>query len=509
MISPIKMTSLTTYTHDDIEYFIATEIATIFGYKSTQAIIKKAVSECNKLLFHNYQGDKVPEQDPRTILITRTGIDEMIRKTRKQIDMTMFEKLLPAVTDKDKEEHIQSEDELLTYSYISNGLCFEYFVGYEITTLLGYKNPEATIRNSVSKCNQLLFHDFPGVKYPMQDPRTILITNDGAREILTKTRKTIDSTVQYILDKFHIDVTNAKTLSDEQKNLSFITYAFKIEEMIPQYPVGPYRLDLYFPKYKLINECDEFGHNNRNPALERERMDFINKELGITDANWIRFNPNAKYFDVAKVIGQIYLHINNMKIIEAVPEIKYVAATPVRMTEEERQLKLESKHLSRAQKNIELLPEKSCTYCNVIKPLEEFNYAREHRDGRENICRICKKEKARLRAEKFKEEHGELTEKVCSSCGDLKDICHFYKDKNRTDGYYHYCKVCHKERTAVPKHKVILSEKQCTKCQIVKPIDNFHKASNSTNGHSIYCKECSKQINMESRTKQRVENSTT
>ena len=40
------------------------------------------------------------------------------------------------------------------YSYINNGYCFEYFVGYEITALLGYKNAVQTLVN-VSKQNKL------------------------------------------------------------------------------------------------------------------------------------------------------------------------------------------------------------------------------------------------------------------------------------------------------------------------------------------------------------------
>ena len=38
---------------------------------------------------------------------------------------------------------LEEKKELTTYSYISNGLYFEYFIGYEIATLLGYKNTRA------------------------------------------------------------------------------------------------------------------------------------------------------------------------------------------------------------------------------------------------------------------------------------------------------------------------------------------------------------------------------
>ena len=84
-------------------------------------------------------------------------------------------------SDTDIASEIMSEKkELVSYSYISNGLYFEYFVGYEIASLLGYKNTRDVIIKNVSKCNRLEFRDYPGIKEPELDPRTVLITRDGA-----------------------------------------------------------------------------------------------------------------------------------------------------------------------------------------------------------------------------------------------------------------------------------------------------------------------------------------
>ena len=63
------------------------------------------------------------------------------------------------------------ENTLSMYSYISNHICFEYFVGYQISALLGYKSPKDTITKNVSKSNQLVFRDYPGVKEPKLDSR--------------------------------------------------------------------------------------------------------------------------------------------------------------------------------------------------------------------------------------------------------------------------------------------------------------------------------------------------
>jgi len=215
-----------------------------------------------------------------------------------------------------KFDFIEDTKELTNYSYISNGLCFEYFIGYEIATLLGYKSPHSTIVKIVSKCNQLIFKDYPGVKVPDLDPRTILITRDGAIEILIKTRKRISPDVLHIFKSFGIDTTNRKCLTKEQQTLSALTNVFKTEKFEDQFKVGKYYLDLYFPEYKIVVECDEDGHKDRKPDDEKKRMDFVNKKLNLSNDNWIRFNPDEKDFDVSKVIGKIYIKINLLKSIK-------------------------------------------------------------------------------------------------------------------------------------------------------------------------------------------------
>ena len=209
-------------------------------------------------------------------------------------------------------------NELSVYNYdVRHEFSEEYFVGYQISALLGYKSPKCAIVNIVSKCNQLEFRDLPEEsKKPELDPRTILINRDGAIEILLKTRKRISPDVHHILKRFGIDTTNQKCLSKEQQTLSALTNSFKTEKFEDQFKVGRYYLDLYFPEYKIVVECDENGHADRKPCDERSRMDFVNEKLGLTDDNWIRFNPDAKDFDVSKVIGKIYTQINLLKSVQ-------------------------------------------------------------------------------------------------------------------------------------------------------------------------------------------------
>ena len=213
-------------------------------------------------------------------------------------------------------------NDLMVYHYdVRHEFSEEYFVGYEIASLLGYTNTTKVILNNVSKCNQIVFKDFPGEKIPELQHNTILISRDGAVEILIKTRKRISPDVLHILKRFGIDTTNRKCLTKEQQTLSALTNTFKTEKFEDQFKIGRYYLDLYFTDYKIVVECDENGHSDRKPGDERERMDYVNEKLEITDLNWIRYNPDDKDFDISKVMGQIYIKINLIKNMQIQKEI--------------------------------------------------------------------------------------------------------------------------------------------------------------------------------------------
>lgn len=297
---------LTIYTLEDENYFIGKEICELLDYKIITTTLL-CVSPINKLYFKDFKGEKTPQIDPRAILITKNGIEEILNSNRvKKInDNALY------VLDSYDIRPINGDDrELTEYSYFTHDkLLFEYFVGYEITALLGYKCPHQTVKNTVSKSNQIYFKDYVGEKIPPLNPKTVLITRDGAIEILLKTRKILTPDVEYILKKFNITTTNRKCLSKEQKYMTDITTVFKTEQFEDQYKVGEYYLDLYFTEYRIVIECDENGHLDRRQCDEKERMKYVNNSLGIDDSYWIRFNPDEYNFDISKVLGRLNLLI--------------------------------------------------------------------------------------------------------------------------------------------------------------------------------------------------------
>ena len=96
--------------------------------------------------------------------------------------------------------------------------------------------------------------------------------------------------------------------SKEQDALRKIMQTFNGEEMIQQFSVGKYRIGLYFPKYKLAIECDEFHHRDRDIGYEVERQKYIEKLLNCT---FLRFNPDAKDFCILEVVDKIFVRIKS------------------------------------------------------------------------------------------------------------------------------------------------------------------------------------------------------
>jgi very-short-patch-repair endonuclease len=173
------------------------------------------------------------------------------------------------------------------------------FRASDIGKITGQKN----IRN-----NLMTFSD---------DEKTILKmdTNGGKQNVLFLTEKGLckifmtcrKSNVINIASDFGINILRKTFCCIETDILNHIIEVFQDEEMIEQYSVLKYRIDLYFPKYKLAIECDENHHNGIQQTNEDKlREEEIIKELNCT---FIRFKPYDKKFNIFSVIRDIYSFI--------------------------------------------------------------------------------------------------------------------------------------------------------------------------------------------------------
>lgn len=158
-----------------------------------------------------------------------------------------------------------------------------------------------------------------------------IFTNlNGLKTILIKS--TLPNSID-VAKFFNIDVSTIKRSFSEQESMHHIMGSFKNDKYERQYPVGKYRIDLYFIDYKIAIECDEFGHRDYSEEEEKIRTEFITKKLACT---WIRFNPNDKNFDISTIINQIvnirddirtkqnFVPINNIKTINIIKPNNFI-----------------------------------------------------------------------------------------------------------------------------------------------------------------------------------------
>ena len=87
------------------------------------------------------------------------------------------------------------------------------------------------------------------------------LSRQGVSYVINKCRKPTPNLIN-LTKCLGIELYKNKWLCKEQETLRQIMQAFNGEEMIHQFSVGKYRIDLYFPKYKLVIECDEFDHRD-------------------------------------------------------------------------------------------------------------------------------------------------------------------------------------------------------------------------------------------------------
>ena len=166
----------------------------------------------------------------------------------------------------------------------------------DIGKILKLKNIRTSLLNNYDKVS--IKCDTNGGKQSL-----CFITYSGLYRLLSKCRKL------HVIDfsnKLNIDISSKISTCIEADTIKCIMEAFSSEEMIHQYKIAPYIVDLYFPKYKLIIECDE-THHKYDVKNDKEREKYI--EDIICDCTFIRYDPYSKDFNIFKVINKIYVII--------------------------------------------------------------------------------------------------------------------------------------------------------------------------------------------------------
>jgi len=108
---------------------------------------------------------------------------------------------------------------------------------------------------------------------------------------------------RYLVDiNENVKQVNSIGMCIENQTIGFIENSYSnILNVKRQYSFEKYRVDLYFVDYKLVIECDENNHSDRDQIQEKIRENYI-ISLG---NKIIRFNPNEKMFDLSNVLKEI------------------------------------------------------------------------------------------------------------------------------------------------------------------------------------------------------------
>ena len=134
--------------------------------------------------------------------------------------------------------------------------------------------------------------------------------NGGQNKIifmLTETAFELLKNSYNLRNRYIVDISdNVKCINVgmciENQTIGFIENSYsKMLNVKRQYVFNKYKVDLYFIDYKLVIECDENNHTDRNAEQEKIRESYITS-LG---NKFIRYNPNAESFDLSNVLREI------------------------------------------------------------------------------------------------------------------------------------------------------------------------------------------------------------
>lgn len=174
-----------------------------------------------------------------------------------------------------------------------------WFAAKDICNILGLKNVNKALQKVSGKWKKIEKIETNG------GAQNLLIINSNGVKYLLQNCRSIHK--DKIMKSLNIDLDIIYECK-EVSYLRIISASFKSFSQIFQYQVNKYRIDLYFPDYKLSVEVDEFNHKDRCLLYEKERQDYLEKYLG---CKFIRFNPDETNFNIGNIISIIIEEIYN------------------------------------------------------------------------------------------------------------------------------------------------------------------------------------------------------
>jgi very-short-patch-repair endonuclease len=173
----------------------------------------------------------------------------------------------------------------------------KYAKAVDIGKVLGLTNIHtSTIKFNNKEKTKLKSKDNKGV-----EQMSTFLTEKGLKRLLCASRKhlSIDLCMEFDLN------LESKYIALETEFVSKLRKIFAEEEIIEQYNVDKYFLDIYFPEYKLAIEYDEHKHKYQQKA-DKERQEYISDKL---ECAFIRINENDCEYESFGKIHKLLLKI--------------------------------------------------------------------------------------------------------------------------------------------------------------------------------------------------------
>lgn len=189
-----------------------------------------------------------------------------------------------------------------------------WFRGNDIAAFLGYSRPRDAVLKNVNPHYRKTWGELkkllPNTKSPSNwQPTVWMISIEGVRCLLEKTKLPVPKqTIEEMARVFDVDLSlpqepeELNYISPKPEELNYISAireAFYFYKSTPQFHIGEYTIELYFPDHKIAIEHDEFNHD---PSYRYEREKFIKEQL---NCQFLRFNPDIKMFSIFKFIGDL------------------------------------------------------------------------------------------------------------------------------------------------------------------------------------------------------------
>ena len=97
------------------------------------------------------------------------------------------------------------------------------------------------------------------------------------------------------------------------------------------------------------------------------------------------------------------------------------------------------------------IQKKVCICCGQLKDIDNFHRNKNKQDGRKSYCKVCRSEMRRLsKLIKLRKRITIPGQKFCSYCKQSKNPDKFCKNRSQKDGRNNYCKTCCRERDQLP-----------------------------------------------------------